>query len=108
MTPRSQQADAGAKVRIKLEKTEFLDKKLKIITHFLAELKLIFYLCHKMAKMGCTRHSSSKLGSALAGTIFAIRKNIGGKFSVNRRLLGSKRALYLVNTSEEFRFLYRG
>ena len=47
MTPRPQQADAGAKARIKLEKIEFLDKKLEKITHFLAELKLIFYLCNQ-------------------------------------------------------------
>ncbi|MBQ3845800.1 MAG: hypothetical protein II817_12655 [Bacteroidales bacterium] len=58
-----------------------------------------------MAKIGCTRHSSSKLDSALACTIFASRKNIGDWFSVISRLLGSKRALYLVNTSEEFLFL---
>ena len=57
-----------------------------------------------MAKMSCTRHSSNKFGSALAGIIIAFRKNIGGEFSVIRRLLGSKRALYLVNTSEEFSF----
>ena len=55
-----------------------------------------------MAKMSCTRLSSNKFGSALAGIIIAFRKNIGGEFSVIRRLLGSKRALYLVNTSEEF------
>ena len=61
-----------------------------------------------MAKMSCTRHSSNKFGSALVGIIIAFRKNIGGEFSVIRRLLGSKRALYLVNTSEEFFLSYWG
>ena len=36
-----------------------------------------------------------------------MRKNIGDLFSVIRRLLRSKRALYLVNTSEEFLFFNR-
>lgn len=36
--------------------------------------------------------------------LFLISKQKGSK---TRRLLGSKRALYLVNTSEEFCFFYR-
>ena len=33
----------------------------------------VHYLCRVIVKMGCTRHSSSKLDSALICTIFAIK-----------------------------------
>jgi len=41
-------------------------------------------------------------------SIFALRKNIGDLFSISRRLLESKRALYFVNTFEEFLYAYGG
>ena len=35
-----------------------------------------YYLCNCIAQMGCTRHSSSKLDSALICTIFIIVNDI--------------------------------
>ena len=70
------------------------------------ELKLISYLWPSVEDRLHLKNIQINLVFCSICTIFALRKNIGGLFSVYRRLLGSKRALYLVNTSEEFLYAY--